>query len=534
MSKLNYKKIFIILIITLVIIFMNGCKKKNSEPTIEEANPYNDVYYELFVRSFADSNNDGIGDFNGIISKLDYLKNLGITGLWLMPINPSNTYHGYDVTDYYNVNSDYGTLDDFKNLCTKAEEKGIKILIDMVINHTSSEHEWFKKALAGDATYQDYYVFTTLPTNGITGSWGQNIWHTKNGKKYCGYFSDTMPDLNYFNEKVKEEVIKIGKFWIDQGVDGFRLDAAQHFYGDNEYLGISYDYFYNIQYLKKYVTALQEYDPDFYVTGEINLTSENIVKDYFRGIESPLDFPIASKVTNGASSNGNAYYVRNIIKIYDAYRAVKPNFISAPFLRNHDEDRLATEYNNDLNKLKLIAEMLMVLPGSPIIYYGEEIGMFGSKSNGELLNGTAIWDETRRLPLNFGDSYTTTWFSDPSFEDVVKNKNLASVKVQLQDDDSLLHTYQRIINVRNNNIALKYGNNIVAYENNNTQLQGFYREYTYLNQHQKLLIIHNLSIKEMDLPVVNGKVIYMSGTTNYDNITKIPGKSTIIYDITGV
>ena len=524
------KKLFIVLFLLVSILF-TGCKK---DPTIEEVYPNNDVYYQILVRSFADSNNDGVGDFNGIKDKLDYLKDLGVTALWLMPIHPTTTYHGYDVTDYYNTNPEYGTLDDFKALCAAAEEKGIDIMIDMVINHTSDEHSWFKKAMAGDSEYMDYYVFTTSPTNGILGSWGQGIWHTVNGKKYCGYFSPSMPDLNYFNEKVKQEVINIGKFWIECGVDGFRLDAAQHFYGTNEYLGINYDDLYNIKFLKTYCEELRKIDPDFYVTGEINVTTTSIVKNYFLGIDSPLDFPIAQKVVGGAASNGDFYYARNIIKIYDQYREINQNFISAPFLRNHDENRLANEYNGDINKMKLVAEMLMVLPGSPIMYYGEEVGMFGSKSNGEANNiGTDTWDETRRLPLNFGDSYTTTWFNDTKFNDVIANQEVASVKDQLLDEDSLLNTYKAIIKVRNENMALKYGNSITAYEGNTTQLQGFYREFTFNGQTQKVLVLHNLSIKATELPQISGKVIYLSGSQTLQMPSSLPAKSTIIIDVTG-
>ena len=523
------KKYFNVILLIIVAFVLSGCQK---EPTLQEINPRNDVYYQLFVRSIADSDGDGIGDFNGVTAKLDYLADLGITGIWLMPIHPSPTYHGYDVIDYYDVNSEYGTLADFKNLCLVAEEKGIKIMIDLVVNHTSIENEWFQKALAGDEKYQDYYVFTTASTTGILGSWGQNIWHTIDGKKYCGYFSSTMPDLNYFNEEVVDEVYNIGKFWIDAGVDGFRLDAAQHFFGTNEYLGYSVDFYDNIYFLKDFRKKMREYDPNIYITGEINLLTESIVKEYFIGLDSPLDFPIANKVVTTGSSSGNLNYAKGLIKIYNSYASVDPDFISAPFLRNHDENRLATEYDGNIAKLKLVAEMLMVLPGSPIIYYGEEIGMYGSKSNGELSGTTAIWDETRRLPLNFGDSYTTTWFNDTSFYDVVRKQSVASVMSQEEDETLLLSTNKAIIKTRNNNIALKYGNNIEAYENNTNQLQGFYREYTYEDQSQRVLVLHNLSSSEIAMPEVSGTIIYASGRTTFDNISVSSPKSTIIIDVT--
>ena len=232
---------------------------------------------------------------------------------------------------------------------------------------------------------------------------------------------------------------------------------------------------------------------DFYLTGEVNVKAESICAPYFEGLDSPLDFPIAEKVVSTALKTGSTSYVSNLMTIYKRYSSVDPNFISAPFLRNHDEDRLANEFNGDISKLKLVSEMLLTLPGSPIIYYGEETGMYGSKSNGESAYDVSVWDETRRLPINFGDSYTTTWFNDPSFIDVEKNKSVASIKDQLIDKDSLLSTYKNILNVRNNNIALKYGNNITEYENNSYELQGFYRELLINDISQKVLVIHNLS-----------------------------------------
>jgi glycosidase len=522
------KKISSFILIIFILFGFYGCKKA---PDLTEINPRNDVYYQLFVRSFSDSDGDGVGDFNGITKKLDYLVDLGITGIWLMPIHPSPTYHGYDVLDYYDVNPDYGSLEDFKNLCKEAKAKGITIMIDLVVNHTSSLHEWFLKALAGDKKYKDYYVFTDQTTTGKLGSWGQNIWHSANNQKYCGYFSNTMPDLNFFNEAVIEEIYNIGQFWIENGVGGFRLDAAQHFFGTNEYLNHNIDFYDNILFLKDFRKKMREYDPNVYITGEINLLTESIVKEYFIGLDSPLDFPIANKVVTVGASNGNLNYAKSLVKIYKSYASLDRNFVSAPFLRNHDENRLATEYDGNIDKLKLVAEMLMVLPGSPIVYYGEEIGMYGSKSNGELSNGIAIWDETRRLPFNFGDEYTTTWFQDENFYDVIRNKTIKPVSEQLLDQESLLNTYRAIIKLRNENVALRYGNSITAYENNTSQVQGFYREYQYEDIYQKVLVFHNLSLTEQTLPAVNGNIIYASGREDLTEITTIAPKSTIVIDV---
>ena len=184
-----------------------------------------DNYYEIFVPSYCDSNGDGVGDFNGLTSKLDYIRDLGYTGIWLMPINPAASYHGYDVTDYYAVNSSFGTMQDYENLVNTAHDKGVKVIIDLVINHTSDQHPWFKSAAAGDKTYSDYYNWSNKQQNKYTQI--GNLW-------YESQFSSSMPDLNLKNEKVREELDKIIGFWLDKGTDGFRLDGCYYYCGTTE------------------------------------------------------------------------------------------------------------------------------------------------------------------------------------------------------------------------------------------------------------------------------------------------------------
>ena len=199
----------------------------------------NVVFYEIFVRSFKDSNGDGIGDFRGIIEKLDYLNDgdpetntdLGISGIWLMPIFPSPSYHGYDVTDYQAVNPDYGTLQDFQDLVEACHERGIRVIIDFVVNHTSSEHPWFLSAKDKASEYRNWYVWSdVMPSQ--KGPWGQNAWYQSNGSFYYAPFWSGMPDLNYKEPKVTEAMYDATKFWLDMGVDGFRVDAARYLVED--------------------------------------------------------------------------------------------------------------------------------------------------------------------------------------------------------------------------------------------------------------------------------------------------------------
>ncbi len=185
------------------------------------------------MRSWADTNGDGIGDLNGVTARLDYLQSLGISGIWLMPINPSPSYHGYDITDYYGINPQYGTLDDFRHLLAEAHKRHIKVIIDLVINHSSDQHPWFKAARDVSSPYHDWYSWAGPHTDlDAISAVGGKAWRTAGNAHYLGDFTGAMPDLNYDTPGVRQEMLKLGRYWLRQGVDGFRLDAAQHIYYD--------------------------------------------------------------------------------------------------------------------------------------------------------------------------------------------------------------------------------------------------------------------------------------------------------------
>ncbi len=518
------KKLSIIVLLLVSVFGFVSCGKSEVD-VLAEAYPENDTYYEIFVRSFADSDGDGVGDFNGIADKLEYFQNLGVTALWLMPIHPSPSYHGYDVTDYYAVNPDYGTMEDFENLMTQADEAGIKIILDMVFNHTSEQHPWFQAALSGDETYRDYYVFAT-DTSNLNGKWV-----SQTGGTYYAYFGGLMPDLNMFNDAVFDEIVDISKFWIDKGVSGFRLDAAGHLFGDGEYLDTSTSYINNIIYLKDYMAEMEAYKEDIYVTAEVyEETLYRVVGDYFGAVDSPLDFPIAALIRTASQNNSNRRYATVLEEMYDYYRRVDKNFISAPFIVNHDMNRFADQTLGNQEMMRLATEMLLVLPGNPIIYYGEEIGMYGYKSAGT--NG--IWDETRRMPFMWEDDYLTNWL-EATNDDVAnvneQNANIALISEQMEDPNSIYSIYATLLQLRNENIALKYGNSFEKWQDSTSELQGFYRFVEFEKYQQRLLILHNFGQEDLQMIDYNGEIIYVSGTDDLTDVTMIPARSTVIIQV---
>ena len=190
------------------------------------------VIYQIYPRSFQDSNADGIGDLNGITSRLDYIANLGVDAIWIRPFFKSpQKYFGYDVSDYYEIEVDYGTMEDFEEFLEQAHLRGIKVIIDLVLNHTSNQHPWFIQSANNQNNYRNWYIWSEN-NPGFTGPWGQNIWHYNQGNYYYGLFWSGMPDLNYEHQSVKQEMINVANFWLNKGVDGFRLDAIKYLIED--------------------------------------------------------------------------------------------------------------------------------------------------------------------------------------------------------------------------------------------------------------------------------------------------------------
>lgn len=437
------------------------------------------VFYQVFVRSFYDSNGDGIGDFRGLIQKLDYLNDgnpetnddLGINAIWLMPINPSPSYHGYDVTDYYNVNPDYGTMDDFRELIKEAHQRGIKVIIDLVINHTSTQHPWFQQALDPQSDYHDYYIWRD-ENPGFSGPDGQKVWHrASNGKYYYALFWDQMPDLNFQNPQVTEEIYRIARFWLeDAGVDGFRIDAAKHLIEEGtkqENTGLTHEWFASFyQYYKSL-------NPQAVTVGEVWSNSFEAVR-YVRNQEMDMvfNFDLARSILTNIN-NRNAVSLSNTSTFETR---LFPKGSMGIFLTNHDQDRVMTVLMNDEQKARLAAAVYLTSPGVPFIYYGEEIGLTGQGDHRNIRT-PMHWSAERMAGFTTG----TPWLF-PKADYTEKN-----VADQLEDPDSLLRFYTNLLRIRSQSQALQSGE-LSALSSSSSSILAYAR----VSQNEQVLIVLNL------------------------------------------
>lgn len=440
--------------LTILLLFaslLTSCLPADSTE-ISSSGWWNDaVFYEIFVRSFYDSNGDGIGDFNGIIEKLDYLNDgdpttttdLGVTGIWLMPIFPSPSYHGYDVTDYYNVNPQYGTMEDFKKLLEETHKRGIRVIIDLVINHTSDQHPWFKEAKKDPKSkYRDWYIWSETDP-GYRGPWNERVWHPSTTGYYYGIFESFMPDLNYSNPKVTKEMNKIVAFWLnDVGVDGFRLDAAKHLIEDGatqQNTDATHEWFTGFR------PAYKEVNPEAITVGEFFGDSYSTLAEYTSGDQLDLAFNFnLAEAFIGSANRGQAAYTVDAIEY--SLKAM-PNAQFSPFITNHDQDRAMSQLYGETDKAKIAAALLLTSPGVPFIYYGEEIGMVGKKPD-ENIRRPMQWSAEK----NAGFSGNRPWRQpDAGYVEV-------NVAAQADDPDSLLSLYRTLIQIRNEHPALRTGN----------------------------------------------------------------------------
>jgi len=497
------QKITIFIIICLTLFMISACDTKEDpsiEALIKAENEKNDIYYEIFVRSFADSDGDGIGDLNGVTENLDYLDALGVTALWLMPINEGPTYHGYSVTDYYAIEEDYGTMEDFQNLIDEAYKKDIKIMIDLVINHTSDQHPWYTSSQYDeDSPYRDYYTWKASST------------------AYSSFVGG-MVDLNLKSEKVIEEIHHIIDFYMDMGVTGFRLDAAKHFFDYAENNGSTIENIIFIAELNAYMKNINE---NSFLVSEVYDSYVDMYANYFQASDSAFNFYASDKIVEALSGLSISRFASRIQNTYEDFSEFNSDFIDTPFLKNHDQDRIASVLpQNDLEeRLKLAARILLTLPGSPIIYYGEEIGMKGIRYEGISVDGydAPVYDEYRRSPLLWGNSdIETTWLPD-----IGLNNDVDNISIQQNNDSSLLKAYQEIIEIRKSYPALMYGNYFELFNGNNNNIQGYVRQYSYGDSfNEAVLVIHNFSSSSYEITdLAYEEIIYGSlAMDGYDTL----------------
>lgn len=422
------------------------------------------VFYEIFVRSFYDTDGNGIGDFQGVTQKLNYLQNLGITAIWLMPIHPSPSYHGYDVTDYYSVNPEYGTMDDFKNLLKEAHERDIRIIIDLILNHTSSEHPFFVEANRDvDSRHRDWYIWSDT-------SRGQ-YWHPGSHGFYYGFFSEGMPDLNYRNPEVTAEMFNVTRFWLKEvGVDGFRIDAAKHLIEEGEKIENTQS---THDWYKEFYEYYKSSSSGAYTVGEAFGAGAFIAKTYQNQFDHLFNFELASGFLSSVRTGTNTP-VNSAIKF-----TLKddPHFHFATFLTNHDQDRVMSVLEGDIDKAKVAAFLLLTSPGTPFIYYGEEIGMQGRKP-----------DEDIRRPMQWSSEENAGFTTAVPWRAPASDYPQVNVAAQENDPDALLPHYRELIRLRRETPALR-SEQLALVETANPGVYAALRT----SADQKLLVMINLT-----------------------------------------
>lgn len=480
--------------------------------------PGEGVYYSLFVRSFADSDGDGIGDFKGLLKRLDYLNDgkdettddLGITGLWLLPVFETKSYHGYDVSDYYKINPEYGTMADFEAFLSGCKERGISVIVDMTCNHSSYYNDWFTQSKELDSPYRSWYRWISdEDTTKRSGKyninqkiWGHNVWNIdmsheigENAYYYAGLFSPQMPEFNMDEPAVREEFKKVFKFWMDKGVTGFRFDAAGHIYNVAEVVPGAETISKSVAFWKEMNDYITSVNPDAYCVAEVWDNSATRAQ-FLGGMQSNFHFDlgtlIANVINNQESNDNNGIhdedsstyngYARSLENEYKLYARYNENYIDAPFLSNHDQARSCAALRNKLSKMKLAADMYILAEGIPFIYYGEEIGM---KSGSD--------DPSKRTPFVWKpegkDRLTTSWCNNVNYGNIsAYNKKTVPVSVQQKDEASLLTHYKRVIRVKTAHPAL-YKGRLKAVGTGSEVLESYVMECP----EEKAFVIHNVS-----------------------------------------
>ncbi len=485
------------------------------------------TYYEVFLYSYYDSDGDGIGDINGLISKLDYLNDndpntdsdLGVTGIWLMPIMPSSTYHKYDVKDYYDIDPSYGTLEDFQRLIEECDKRDIRLIIDLVFNHSSNEHPWFLEAVTylrgldpleepsvADCKYFGYYNFAKDKADNST---YHKVDHTD--WYYEGVFVREMPDLNLSNEEVRKEIEQIAKYWLDLGVDGFRIDAAKEYYSGSQTK--------NIEVLSWFQTYVKSVNKEAYLVAEVWDSFGTIASYYESGIDSIFNYAFGDAtgkiaVTVNTAGNQKAGYnlAMNMKQVQDTFSSRNASYIDASFISNHDNYRASSYVSYEEDLVKLMGGINLMMNGSSFIYYGEEIGMVGTGK-----------DENKRVPMYWSTTDLTGMTKGPKNMEK-QTQVFPSVEEQQGDSSSILNYYKRAIRLRENNPEILRGKVEV--------IEGFDKDITAVTktyEGKTIILLMNISPEEKQVVLAKDTFTYegVSGALTTTSVQPVLNEDTI-------
>nr|MEE4269169.1 alpha-amylase family glycosyl hydrolase [Candidatus Krumholzibacteria bacterium] len=436
------------------------------------------IFYEVFVRSFYDSDGDGIGDLQGLIAKLDYLNDgdpstttdLGVTALWLMPVAESPSYHGYDATDYRTIEPDYGTNADFQELMSEAHARGMKVIVDYVMNHCSNSHPWFTASNAGDGQYRSWFTWSSS-NPGWSQPWGGgSVWHYGSSGFYYGVFWSGMPDLNYGNPAVEAEMFDTATFWLNTlGADGFRLDAVKYMVEEGAILENTASTY---ALWGRFRNHLDTVAPEAFTVGEA-WDNTNVVLQYIdAGLHTCFEFDLASTTINAVNSSTTVGLSAKVTQVAEDF----PFQQYATFLTNHDQNRIHEQLGRNVGRNKVAAAILLTTPGVPFLYYGEEVGMLGTKP-----------DENIRRPMQWTAGTNAGFTTGSPWHALNSNAGSWNVETLEADAGSLWNHYRLVIQARAASPALRRG----TYHTlgaTNAGLFAFLRRY----EDDAVIAVHNL------------------------------------------
>lgn len=463
----------------------------------EQVDPTDDnyrVFYQIFVGSFSDSDGDGIGDLRGIINRMDYLndgninnsESLGVQGIWLSPIFTSPSYHKYDATDYYEIDPKFGTKEDLQELLEICHQRNVKVILDLVINHSSKQNEWFQQFCQARRDYDtesEYFDMYTAVTNDQFES-GKSYYPISNSDYYYeGNFSSDMPEFNFDNTAVRQMMVDVAKYWLDFGVDGFRFDAIKYIYYNETSR--------SVEFWNWYMAELRKLKPDIYTVGEC-WSADNEILQYYPATNC-FNFTVsgtASTIVRAVRNGGIDAFTNYVTRFQTSMLAANEDGMFVPFLANHDMDRAAGFLTVSTGNAYMAANLYLLCSGSPFIYYGEEIGMKGTR-------GSANTDANRRLAMLWGDDDTVKDPEGTTYDP--ESQNNGTVAQQLQQDDSLLNHYARVIALRIKYPEIARG----IYQQLQTDVDGL-GGFVITYQGETTCLLHNVSYETVEIELPEG------------------------------